>query len=630
MLQISLSPDAGEVFISSPDISAGLRAELTHLLIAHGGIPQASGFRIPILGFRRSAVDLAAILRDAATAIQYDSDVERLLRTHLAEIRARHDAESLAPLTTQEVRAAVYASGRFLRPLTDPQIRDIGRLLILPHGANFSVPGAGKTATLLAVYEALRTREQVTRLLVVAPKNAFLSWESESEKCYGNGGTPILARLVGGRTGVDAALARDPEIAIVGYQLLPNAVDLVQPWVHRNATHLVLDESHRIKGGLGGVTARAAIQLSTTAIRRDILTGTPLPQAPEDLRPQFDFLWPGQRILPDTRLAAESPPELLDQIQRSVRHLYVRTTKSELNLPTLEVVPVSVDLGPLQRELYELLRSEARRLSAGMPSMDRRFFRMLGRHVVRLLQAASNPMLLTGGDLPDDDLMESPPFAVRAWDLLREYSRYERPAKISAAADRVNHLLAANPAAKVVIWTSFILNIHALERLLREYNPVTLYGAVEIGTDQDPETREGRIRTFHNDPTCRVMVANPAAGGEGISLHEVCHHAIYLDRTFNAAHYLQSADRIHRLGLPSHVVTRIEILEARDTIDQRVARRLRVKLDSMAHILSDPGLAAMAYDPEDIVEDFPAGLEPEDVEEVIDHLVEGQDRPQYD
>ena len=68
------------------------------------------------------------------------------------------------------------------------------------------------------------------------------------------------------------------------------------------------------------------------------------------------------------------------------------------------------------------------------------------------------------------------------------------------------------------------------------------------------------------------------------------------------------------------------VIEARDTIDQRVSRRLRIKLDAMSHILADPGLRALAYDPEDVVEEFPAGLEPEDVEEVVDHLFEREHR----
>ncbi len=40
----------------------------------------------------------------------------------------------------------------------------------------------------------------------------------------------------------------------------------------------------------------------------------------------------------------------------------------------------------------------------------------------------------------------------------------------------------------------------------------------------------------------------------------------------------------------------------------------------MSKILNDPGLAALAYDPLDIQEEFVGGIEPGDVEEIMDHL----------
>ena len=123
-----------------------------------------------------------------------------------------------------------------------------------------------------------------------------------------------------------------------------------------------------------------------------------------------------------------------------------------------------------------------------------------------------------------------------------------------------------------------------------------------------------------------VMIANPAAAGEGISLHRACHHAIYLDRSFNAAHYLQSVDRIHRLGLDRNSKPRVEILEARGTVDARVNERLNAKLEAMKIILNDQGLKALAYDPEDVEEEFLGGIEPADVEEILEHL----DKPPED
>ncbi|WP_220473854.1 hypothetical protein, partial [Klebsiella pneumoniae] len=46
-------------------------------------------------------------------------------------------------------------------PLTDFQRRGIARLLSLRHGANFSVPGAGKTRVGLAVFQVLRQSGQL-------------------------------------------------------------------------------------------------------------------------------------------------------------------------------------------------------------------------------------------------------------------------------------------------------------------------------------------------------------------------------------------------------------------------------------------------------------------------------------
>ena len=85
-----------------------------------------------------------------------------------------------------------------------------------------------------------------------------------------------------------------------------------------------------------------------------------------------------------------------------------------------------------------------------------------------------------------------------------------------------------------------------------------IHGGVDAGDENDFDTREGKIKRFHTDDTCKVLVANPAACSEGISLHKVCQNAIYLDRSFNAAHYMQSEDRIHRLGLAPDAKPQIE------------------------------------------------------------------------
>ena len=115
-----------------------------------------------------------------------------------------------------------------------------------------------------------------------------------------------------------------------------------------------------------------------------------------------------------------------------------------------------------------------------------------------------------------------------------------------------------------------------------------------------------------------VLLANPAATGEGVSLHEICHDAIYLDRTFNAGQYLQSVDRIHRLGLAPAQETRITFLLTRDTIDEVVDLRVRDKAERLGGMLNDPSISTMAL-PDD--EDYGPAIDTvEDVAALFTHL----------
>jgi hypothetical protein len=108
---------------------------------------------------------------------------------------------------------------------------------------------------------------------------------------------------------------------------------------------------------------------------------------------------------------------------------------------------------------------------------------------------------------------------------------------------------------------------------------------------------------------------------EGVSLHQVCHDSVYVDRTFNAGQYLQSLDRIHRLGLGPDVETRVTLLVSEATIDQRVDRRVEDKTRRLSTMLSDPALVQMAL-PDD---EDPGGFydDAADLEEVMRHLAEG-------
>lgn len=99
---------------------------------------------------------------------------------------------------------------------------------------------------------------------------------------------------------------------------------------------------------------------------------------------------------------------------------------------------------------------------------------------------------------------------------------------------------------------------------------------------------------------------------------------IYIDRSFNAAQYLQSEDRIHRLGLQKHQTPCVEIVECANTIDQVVRKRLQDKVQRMSQALRDTSLNVdvVPYDYEYFGDE---GISSEDADEILRYFFGGTD-----
>jgi SNF2 family DNA or RNA helicase len=453
-------------------------------------------------------------------------------------------AKEAPRLAENDLRSKLKSLG-FDRELSPEQIRNVSKIGALPAAATFSVPGAGKTTEALAYFFCRAHSDE--RLLVIAPKNAFAAWDEQIKDCMPHLNATFV-RLRHGRGNIARLLSEDPRFMLITYQQLARIPDLIAAHCAGHKVHIFLDESHRIKSGVEKQTARAALGLAHLPVCKLIMSGTPMPQALEDLIPQFAFLYP------EIPAEAESVVDL-------IRPVYVRTNKKELGLPPVTRVVVPLPMAPMQTELYKLMKFEvAREAASALSIRNRQAFRSLGRSVARLLQFVSNPALLSSSlEFAQPDLLAA---------VLAEG---DGP-KLKYVLKRARKL--ARQGEKVLIWSSFVRNVEYIAERLADLGAVYIHGGVDAGDEDDDETREGKIRLFHDDESVRLLVANPAAASEGVSLHRVCHHAIYLDRTFNAAHYLQSEDRIHRFGLPKDQKTTIEIVECPDSIDETVRERL--------------------------------------------------------
>lgn len=542
-----------------------------------------------------------------------EGGAEDKLRAFAAQIRKTREQRSQITevVSPEEIDRKLKAMGFTKRQLRDFQLRDLSHLLALSNGANFSVPGAGKTTVTFALH--MLTRQPGQRFIVVAPKAAFQAWMDIVDECMGEevpgGGAEPFTLLISGEEENRKALHSGATRFIISYDMVIRQQGLLAAHFATTPIHLVLDEAHRMKAGWHSQRGAFFLRTADDPVRRDILTGTPMPQAASDMESQLDFLWPGHGYGLEIS-HGKSPREVLGS-------LYVRTTKTELGLPPAERHFIDVGMDSGQLALYSIVRNEfirdySKQISRGMGDVQ---FLRARRSVMRLLQLSINPTLALSALANDDLKIES-----SIVDLVLDEGH---SAKMRAVMDHAYAL--AKEGKKCVIWTIFTDTIHSFVSALADLNPVYIHGGVPSGLPDDPESREGRIRRFHEDSGCYVLVANPAAAGEGISLHAVCHNAIYADRSYVSTHYLQSIDRIHRLGLGPDEETHIHIYRSKappviGSIDMSVSRRLVEKVRNMQQLLDDPDLHEIAFDEEAAADPLDYDVELKDIIDLVAEL----------
>lgn len=524
--------------------------------------------------------------------VVFTDNAKSMLKT--ANDTSYNTALALNAISEAEIKARLESIG-FKRSLTINQLINLKKISHLPGAATFSVPGAGKTTEALAFFFVNAT--DIDRLLVVAPKNAFSAWDEQLDACMGENYGKFV-RLRGGEAAIQTALQTNPRFMLITYDQLSRVKNTIVSLLSSGNIYMFLDESHRIKGGKQIKRADAIWEMAHLPKRKLIMSGTPMPQSPKDLVSQFSFLYPTKDVTDTT---------VIDLIQP----IFVRTTKGQLGIPKLDHRVVQVPMTQLQREIYKTLKSEVRRqLNPVLSDSSRYELRRIGKCVMKVMEFVSNPSLLSN----DMDYA----FDRRVGALLLES---DGP-KIDYVCRRARQLAAEGK--KVLIWSSFVQNVELIALRLSDLGAEYIHGGVDAGDESDFDTREGKIKRFHTEDTCKVLVANPAACSEGISLHKVCQYAIYLDRSFNAAHYMQSEDRIHRLGLSPDAKPQIEFVECEDSIDQVVRTRLELKVKTMAQALEDSSLSveisSVDYDEE--AEDYDS-LTADDAKAVIEYFFSG-------
>lgn len=490
--------------------------------------------------------------------IDYDLDVRRAVDN-------RRRVQSQAPRVIEEARRVVNAGPDAARALIgdsdlsarldDHQAVNVAAMVV-PGGWGtcvFDEQGTGKTVTVVTAFDLLIERGEADVLVVVAPKSMIGEWAEEFRRFTGN--RYRVGVVDGTRQDRARAVNSGADVVVLNYEGVVSMTDTLRLLARRSRAVLAVDESFFVKNP-DATRTRAVTSLREWCGRCYVLCGTPAPNRPHDLVAQFDLVdfgrtFAGVRLETERDAAAAQVKAVLD------RHgFFVRNLKRDVlpHLPQRSFSEVTVRLAPQQQAAYDAaLRDLVLDLRA---TTDDQFHRQMTSFLERraaLLRICSDPAPLVPG-----------------------YD--ELPAKL-AALDTVLADVVDGAGEKIVVWSFYRA---ALDRIAARYER---YGVARIdGSISDVAERRDAVRRFQEDDHTMVFLGNPAAAGAGLTLHRA-RLAVYESLSNQAAHFLQSLDRIHRRGQQREV--QYVALLAEGTIEPGEYLGLLDKADRQADLLGD-------------------------------------------
>lgn len=464
------------------------------------------------------------------------------------------------------------------------------RLLAAPnYYALGAEQGTGKTWMLLNDAENQFNAGRIQGLFVVAPKGVHTNWvrreipthlsvPHQAEYWLSGAGKKQMARL-------ERLLRQDPGEELMVLTMNVDAVntkggfEFATKFMRRFKCMMVIDESQRIKNPAAKRTKRI-MSLAPLAVSRRIASGTLVANSPLDLFGQYEFLRNGilgttshraftaeyAELLPDNhRLVQEirsrargGNPQVikrdrfgnpvyrnLEKLQRLMAPHTFRVLKADcLDLPEKIYQTHYFDLTPAQKRLYDSVKD------------DMRYHRADGEiDTFTALTLINKLRQLTSGFI----MVEGEPTELR-----------EAKPRMDALQDLVEDI-----DGQIIIWASFREELRQISEMLAEHGVVQYHGGINA------KEREEAVDKFQSGEA-RIFVANPAAGGTGLTL-TAAKTVIYYSCSFSLEERLQSEDRCHRIGT-RHPVVYIDMV-ATDTIDERIANALQTKEAVAAKIL---------------------------------------------
>ena len=415
-------------------------------------------------------------------------------------------------------------------------------------------PGLGKSRTALDAAQ----RRKVKRLLVICPASGRYVWESEAKKWAS--GMPF--HMV---TGIkDLGKLKNDGIVVITYGLLSIRDSAFVAMITKGAPFdmTILDEAAAVKNSGANRTRSILTKMLPKLGYLLPMSGTPAPNHAGELFPILRAIYPQALTLGGAPGRIMNEHEFQDHFCKVVNKSFgtakqIRVIEGSKNLPELrqrmngfmlrvkkedvlkDLPPIRWDVVPVDADL------------ANMPPVP-----MLGSVALDALNA---------GD--DETFMKYLAGATGEEHVMR-LRRILGLAKVSAAVGYLQDFMDGLPAhknQKILVFAHHREVIAMLEAGLASHSPVVITGA------STPTERSNAVNDFLSLGRHRVMVANIAAAGTGLTLvgpYCKCSDVFFVEASYSVGDNVQAASRVHRIGQSDAVIARM--LTAHGTIDDRI------------------------------------------------------------
>lgn len=435
--------------------------------------------------------------------------------------------------------------------------------------------GLGKTLSALTSFNELLRRELCEFALVICPNSLVHNWIREAKQWLPSLQLATLPQQKRDRENFLKTIGEGYFETIQGIVVNFETARLESVWpllkqiTEKKKVLLLIDESQRIKNAQSQ-SFQAIREVAELCNRRFLLSGTPSPKDISDMWGQMFILDRGERFgrnyLNWLRTVAELGtkwseyavkkfiPEAVKEAATRVHEVLLRRKKEDvISLPEKTFLFRDVELTGDQKTRYDQVREELLiKVQSKSGELSTKSITSLLEEYLRAVQMASNPRLVDPAWKGD-------------------------PAKFLELDEIVGEVV-EEQGEKLVIWTNYLKNVAELCERYKAHSAAPFSG--EVSTTERAKT----VEAFQKDPKKgpKILVAIPAAGGVGITL-TAAQTAVYVDRTWNAEHWMQSIDRVHRIGQKGTV--RIIVLNG-CKVDELIGFNLRRKERQLQELMT--------------------------------------------